>query len=46
MTDNTTRGKPAGRAAQPVRAERIRQWAELLLRWGWFVFEVVKWASG
>jgi hypothetical protein len=46
MNANTTEGKPARRAPENVRAEQRREWAELLLRWAWFVFDVVKWASG
>jgi hypothetical protein len=46
MNPNPNEGKPAQRAPMKVRAEEARQWADVLLRWGWFVFEVVKWVSG
>lgn len=47
MCQNPNRGKTGDvRSPQIVRAEQLHRWGELLLRWGWFIFEVVKWASG
>ncbi|QEG31586.1 hypothetical protein GobsT_64080 [Gemmata obscuriglobus] len=46
MEPKSSDRKPKGTwAGWKERAEVAHRWGELLLRWGWFAFEVVKLCS-